>query len=374
MATDYYELLGVARDASDEELKRAYRRLARELHPDASGGDPASEAQFKEVTLAYETLRDPERRRQYDMFGPDGARGAGRTGAPGDIFGAGLGDLFDAFFGGSPFGGGAQQQAAPHRGEDVELTLDLRFEEAVFGVGRSTSLRGPVTCEACSGSGAAPGTSATRCPDCSGTGQLRRVRQSILGQVVTSSPCHRCRGLGTTVESPCPQCRGEGRRVEERAVTVEVPPGVDDGTTLRITGAGSAPIRGGIPGDLYVHLRVAPHERFQRSGSDLLADVHVASTQAALGAELSLATLDGDETIAVPAGTQSGKVVRIRGRGVPHVRGRGRGDLHVRIVVDTPTDLSKEQERLLREFARLRGEELANEDGGFLSRIRSSFG
>lgn len=378
MAESYYELLGVRPDATDDELKRAYRRLARELHPDANGGDAAAEARFKEVTVAYETLRDPERRRRYDLFGPDGSRhGAGA--GPGDAFVGGLGDLFDAFFGGgaSPFGGGAPRRSGPRRGEDAEAILDLRFEEAVFGAERTIDLRQPVACTTCAGSGAAAGTSPSSCPDCDGTGQVRRVRQSILGQVVTTTPCARCRGIGEIVTSPCPDCRGDGRRVEDRSVRVDVPAGVDDGTTLRITGAGPAPFRGGVPGDLYVHLRVAPDARFERSGADLVTVLHVAMTQAALGADIDLELLDGDsETITVPAGTQTGKVVRLRNRGVPHVRGRGRGDLLVQLVVDTPEQLSKEEEQLVRSLAELRGEKVATGDGGggLFHRLRSSLG
>ncbi len=366
MAEDLYELLGVARTASDDEIKRAYRKLARELHPDANGGDTESEARFKEVTVAYETLRDPERRRRYDMFGD---QPGGRQGSPGDTFGGGLGDLFESFFGGqSPFR--TARPSGPRRGDDVELLLDVRFEEAIFGATREVTFRGLVVCSECDGSGAAPGTHPTVCPDCGGQGQIQRVRQSILGQVVTTGVCPTCRGIGQIISSPCPVCRGEGRRTEEQHVTVAIPPGVDDATTLRVQGAGAAALRGGITGDLYVHLRVAPHERFERTGNDLVASFHVPLTQAALGAELAFETLDGTEQITVPAGTQTGKVIRLKGHGVPHVRGRGRGDLHVRLVVDTPSDLTREQEALLRELAALRGEDVAGEVGLF-GRLRS---
>jgi len=368
MATDYYELLGVRKDASEDELRRAYRRLARELHPDANPGDAEAEARFKEISLAYETLRDPERRRRYDMFGPDGARQGATTGTMGDMFGGGFSDIFESFFG-STFAN--QRQAGPRRGDDVEVVADLSFVDAVFGVERAVEFRGLSLCEDCEGTGAAPGTKPITCLECAGTGQVRRVRQSILGQVVQAMACQRCRGIGQVVESPCSSCRGEGRLVTDRTVTVEVPAGVDDGTTLRVTGQGAPAIRGGIAGDLYVHLKVKPHDRFERSGVDLLTTVHLSVAQAALGTDVEIETLDSEEQLNVPSGTQTGREVRLRGLGVPHVRGRGRGDLHVRFVVDTPTNLTKEQEDLLREFAISRGEEVTKH-GGLFSRHRSS--
>jgi molecular chaperone DnaJ len=369
MATDYYALLGVGRDATDDDIKRAYRRRARELHPDRTGGDSDAEARFKEVTKAYEVLRDPERRARYDRFG---AEGADAPAGAGEFFGGGLGDLFDAFFGGG--GGMAGRRTGPIRGSDAEVVLELDFREAVFGAARDVSVEEPVRCDTCEGSGARRGTTAIRCPDCGGSGELRRVRQSILGQVVTAVPCGRCRGAGETIPSPCPDCRGEGRRTEERTFSVEVPAGIDHGSTLRLTGRGPAGHRGGPAGDLYVHLSVRPDPRFARQGTDLHADLHVSMAQAALGATVPFETLEGVEQLVVPAGTQTGYVIRLRSRGVPHVRGRGRGDLHVRVVVDTPTALTKEQEELLRRLALERGEEVAPAGEGFMSRLRSAFG
>jgi molecular chaperone DnaJ len=369
---DFYELLEVAPNATDDEIKRAYRRLARELHPDANGGDPAAEERFKEVTMAYETLRDPERRRRYDMFGPEMARGAG-AGDPfgGASFGANLGDLFDSIFGSG--GRGPRGPSGPPRGNDLEVALAIDFDDAVFGAQRDVQVRAPVTCSTCDGSGARPGTTPVSCTQCAGTGEVRRVRQSILGQMVTASPCPRCGGMGQEIASPCPDCRGEGRRTEAREYTVDVPAGVDDGNTLRLTGRGAAGPRGGPPGDLYVHLRVQPHERFQRQGYDLLHVLHIPMSQAVLGVHLDYQTLDGDEDLVIPAGTQSGRIFRLRGRGVPHVNARGRGDLLVQVVVDTPADLSPEQEELVRRFATERGEEVAPPGKGFLSRVRSAF-
>jgi molecular chaperone DnaJ len=373
---DYYELLGVSRSASDDDIKRAYRRLARELHPDANPDDAEAHDRFKEVTLAYETLRDPERRRRYDMFGPEGAARSA-SGGGGDPFGAGfgVGDLFDAFFGGGAAGGAGfgGRQRGPLRGQDMELLIELDFESAVFGSRQEISLRAPVACTTCSASGAKPGTYPQQCTVCNGTGELRRVRQSLLGQVVTASPCPRCGGLGQEIVEPCPDCRGEGRRTEEKVYEVDVPAGVGDGTQLRLPSRGAAGPRGGPPGDLYLHIRVRPHPRFVRDGQDLVAEVRLSVAQAALGAHIAFETLDGVEDLVVPAGTQHGRVFALRGRGVPTANGRGKGDLLVRAVVETPTDLSKEEQDLLRRLAEIRGEDVAPADSGFLSRIRSAF-
>ncbi len=366
MPGDYYELLGVHRDANEDEIKRAYRKLARELHPDANGGDASAAERFKEVSVAYETLRDPERRRRYDLFG---AETPGAGGGPEDVFAGGLGDIFEAFFGQQ--GGQRSGRRGPGRGADAQAVVELAFEEAVFGGDTTVTVRVPTTCQDCAGSGARPGTTPVRCTSCGGSGEIRRVRQSILGQMVTASPCPTCHGLGEVVQSPCPACRGEGRVTEERSFTVEVPAGVDDGTTLRLTGRGAAGPRGGPPGDLYVHLRVRPHPVLRRNGADLHEQVHVGFAQAALGAEPTIQTLEGDETLRVPPGTQSGKVVRLRGRGVPHVQGRGRGDLLVEIVADTPTGLGERAEELLRAYAVEQGEQVLEPEGGLLHRLRS---
>jgi molecular chaperone DnaJ len=374
VATDYYELLGVSRSANEDELKKAYRALARELHPDATGGDAATEERFKEVTLAYETLRDPERRRRYDMFGPEGVRGSGAGGGGGGEpfgFSGNLGDIFDVFFGGGGGGFGGQGRPSARRGADAEIILDLTLHEAAFGGSKDITVTTPVTCTTCSGSGARAGTSPSSCPDCRGSGQVQRVRQSLLGQMVTATACSRCQGTGETVASPCPDCRGQGRRNEERTLSINVPAGVDNGATLRVAGSGGAALRGGPAGDLYVHLRVANDPRFDRSGNDLVATLHVSFAQAALGTEVDIETLDGTSHIEVPAGTQSGKIVRLGGLGVPKLRARGRGDLLVHVVVDTPTKLSKDEEGLVRQFAELRGEAVLPPEQGLFSRLRS---
>lgn len=379
---DFYEVLGVSKSASTDEIKKAYLRLARELHPDANPGDAEAEERFKLVNLAYETLRDPERRRQYDMFGPAGMRGTGGAGTAGDPFGGfggggmgGFGDIFDAFFGGGMGAAapGGRPRTGPRKGEDAEATVVIDFAEAVFGIHHELTVRLPQTCETCAGSGARPGTTPVTCGQCGGTGEIRRVRQSFLGQMVTASPCNRCGGTGEEINSPCADCRGEGRRREERTFVVDVPAGVDEGSTLRLPGRGAGGIKGGPPGDLYVHLRVRPHPSMTRRGFDLLSVVHVAMTQAALGATLSFETLDGDEELVIPGGTQSGREIRLRGRGVPHLQSRGRGDLIVTVIVDTPDELTKEQDELLRRLAELRGEEVAPHEAGLMSKLRGAF-
>jgi len=369
MARDHYEALGVSRQATADEIKRAYRRRARELHPDANPGDAAAETEFKEVSRAYEILSDPDRRQRYDMVGDEGD---GPTGG-GSPFGAGgLGDIFETFFGGGGFGGGGGPSGPPS-GPDIETTINLSFEEAVFGTQAPVNVRTAITCEDCEGSGAAPGAQPHTCPDCGGAGQVRRVRQSILGQMVTAGPCPRCNALGTIVDEPCPGCAGDGRVIREQTYTVEIPAGIEDGRAVRLTGRGAVGPRGGRPGDLYIHVRVRPHDRFERHGNDLLHDLHLSVAQAALGCHLDFETLDGIEDLVIERATQTGRLLRLRGRGVPYVEGRGRGDLVVRITVDTPDALSSEEEDLLRRFAALRGEEVAPADEGFFSRIRSAF-
>lgn len=368
---DFYELLGVGRGASADELKRAYRRLARELHPDANPGDAAAEERFKQVARAYEVLSDPEARARYDRFGEAGVGGAG--GAAGDNFtGAGFGDIFEAFFGGGGPFGSARGPAGPPRGQDLEVVAEVSFEEAVFGASVSTRVRTALRCVECGGSGASAGTEPVTCSECHGRGQVQRVRQSMLGQMVTSTVCGRCSGYGSVIVTPCPGCAAEGRIVTDHTYDVDVPAGVDTGTTLRLTGRGAVGPRGGSAGDLYVHLRVRPHEQFRRDGDDLVTDLEISYPQAALGASFTLATLDGDEVIVVPPGTQPGREFVLRQRGVPRLHGRGRGDLRVRAVVTVPTRLSEQETELLKALAAARGDEVLAEQGLF-ARIKSAF-
>jgi molecular chaperone DnaJ len=368
VASEFYDLLEVDPTATPEEIKRSYRRLARELHPDANPGDAEAEARFKEVSAAYEVLSDPTKRAQYDQFGDP-------RGQAGNPFGGGGGfqDIFDAFF--SQMGADPGRRSGPQRGADIETSVVVDLTEAAFGVAKDLSARIPVACEDCGATGAAPGTTPSPCGECQGTGEIRRVRQSLLGQMVTASPCVRCSGTGAIIATPCPRCHGDGRVTDERTLSVDVPAGVEDGTTLRLDGRGAAGPRGGPPGSLYVHLRVTPDPRFERNGDDLHTLVHVSAAQAAIGTELDVDTLEAPLVVAIEPGTQSGAVLRQRNLGVTHLRGRGRGDLFIHVQVDTPTDLSEREVELLTELAAIRGEHLAppEKHRGIVSKIRSAF-
>lgn len=365
---DYYDLLGVSRSASADEIKRAFRKLARELHPDRNPDDPEAEARFKEVAKAYETLSDPERRSHYDRFGevPPG-------GSPFD--GASFGDIFDAFFGNnSPFGGfggGTRGATGPRRGDDLEVVIDISFEDAVLGSEQPVEVRTHLPCEPCEATGQVDGSSVESCGTCGGAGQVRQVRRSILGQMVSTGICPQCGGAGEIIESPCPNCVGDGRVVDQCAYTVDVPAGVDTGATLRLAGKGAAGVRGAGFGDLYVRIRVLNHDRFERNGNDLLAELAVPMTIAALGGDIDFETLEGTETISVAAGTQTGKVFRLAGHGVPSLQNGRRGDIRAVAVVVVPERLTDEQEDLLRQFAAARGDEVS-ESKSLLSRIRSA--
>jgi len=372
---DLYELLEVERNASPDDIKKSYRRLARQYHPDANPGDAEAEARFKEVASAYEVLSDPGKRSQYDQYGEAGSFNFS------DPFGSGsggLGDLFDAFFGGNPFGaggagggGGRRGPSGPPRGQDIEASAVLEFADAAFGCEQEVAIRTAVPCDDCGSTGAQPGTGVETCSDCGGAGEVRTVRQTVLGQIVAAAPCRRCSGLGQVIPMPCAACSGNGRIVTDKVLKVDVPAGVDEGSTLRLSGQGPVGVRGGPPGDLFVRLHLRPDDRFERHGIDIVTTIPIGVPQAALGATISINTLDGPEDLTVAKGTQPGRQIRMRGRGVPRLGGRGRGDLIVVLDVVIPTDLDDEQEDLLRRLATLRGEEVAPAQEGFFSRLRS---
>lgn len=367
---DLYEILGVGHDASEEDIKRAYRRLARSHHPDA-GGDEAS---FKELTAAYEVLKNPQTRANYDRYGDPRGPAGGMGGDPFGGFGD-LNDLIDSFFGGFGGRGRGTTRSGRQPGRDALVDVSVTLEEASSGVRRDVDVTVLRTCDTCGGSGASPGTSRVPCTRCDGAGAVQQVTRSVFGQMLTSTVCPRCDGAGSMIERPCPECSGQGRRRLTEQVTVDVPPGVGDGTRLRLSERGEGGRHGARAGDLYVRVRVAPHDIFQRDGNDLHCEVDVPMVQAALGADLQLPTLDGDhESVRVPPGTQTGDVVTLRRRGMPRLSGGGaRGNLHVHFRVRTPTDATAEQEELLRRLAELRGEDVPAHGRGLFSRLKEAF-
>jgi molecular chaperone DnaJ len=368
---DYYGALGVPRDASADEIKKAYRKLARELHPDVNP-DPATQERFKEVTAAYEVLSDPNKRQMYDLGGDPLQPGGGGGNPFGSGASFGFGDIMDAFFGQGQARG---PRSRVQRGQDALIRLEISLADAAFGVTRELTLDTAVTCGRCRGEGAAPGSSPVTCDICNGRGEIQSVQRSFLGQVMTSRPCNQCRGFGTVIPSPCPECSGEGRVRSRRTLKVKIPAGVDTGTRIQLSGEGEVGPGGGPPGDLYVEIIEVEHPVFTRRGDDLHRTLTVPMTAAALGTSVEIETLDGPHQLKIRPGTQSGHVEQISARGVPHLRGSGRGHLYVHIEVQTPTRLDEEQKRLLRELAGLRDEEqiedtTGGESEGFLSKFR----
>jgi molecular chaperone DnaJ len=364
---DYYDVLGVARDADEGSIKRAYRQLARKYHPDVAKDKVAAETHFKEINEAYEVLSDAQKRANYDRFGHAGVNGEGG----GFGFGAeGFGDIFDMFFGAAR-GGQQPRRNGPARGSDLRYDVEITLEEAYSGTTREITFRHLATCATCRGTGAEPGTLVVPCDRCGGGGIQRQVRQTPLGQFVTQTTCTKCGGDGQIVQTPCSTCRGRGRVEQEKTLQVRIPPGVDDGSRIRITGSGEAGMRGGADGDLYVYLSIARHHLFRRDGLDVLIDVPIAFPQAALGGELFVASLDGELPLHLTPGTQSGSVYRLRGRGMPSVRGGAKGDQLVTVHVVVPTKLGKRERELLEEYARAGGDQI--EEKSFFDRVKDAF-
>ncbi len=352
--SNYYEVLGVSRDASPEEIKRAYRKKARQLHPDVAG--PGHEEEFKEVSTAYEVLSDADKRQMYDLGGEDAVRGGAGFGGgfPGADFGD-LGGIFQSFFGGGAASRGPASRA--RRGQDSLVAVDVELSDVAFGATRTIPIDTYVTCTACEGSCCAPGTEPVTCSQCNGVGNVQRMTRTLLGQVMTSSPCPGCQGYGTVIVTPCKDCSGEGRTRARQDLEVSIPAGVSTGTRIRMSGRGEAGPAGGPNGDLYLEIHEKPHEFLERDGDDLYTELRVPMTAAALGAVFPLQTLDGEQNVTVKAGSQPGDEVVLDGLGVGRLRRKGRGDLHVSIVVETPTRLDDRQRELLAELARLRGED-----------------
>lgn len=383
MGSDYYEVLGVPRDADSDQIKKAYRKLAMRYHPDRND-EPDAEARFKEVTQAYEVLRDPEKRRLYDRYGEEGVRRRAGAGASAGGFGGfGFADAFEVFmreFGGAGFsemfgGARASRGRGPRRGSSLRVTVRLTLEEAALGTERTLRLKILDRCDRCGGGGAEPGTTPVRCPACGGAGQVRHVQRSMLGQFVSVRPCPECEGEGRVVQNPCTQCRGEGRVRKERRIKVEIPAGISSDDYLRLREKGNVGPNGGPRGDVVVQVEVEPDERFERRGDDLFLDQPVTFSQAALGDRITVPTIDGTAELELPPGIQSGELVRLRGKGMPRLRQSGRGDQMVRVLVWTPTELTGEQRRLLEELRERESKPPRpnRKEPGFWERVKSAF-
>ena len=376
---DYYEVLGVQKGASEEEIKKAYKKMARKYHPDLNPGDKDAEEKFKEVNEAYEVLSDSEKKARYDQFGFAGVDpnfGAGAGGWGGGAGGAGfdfgdLGDIFGSFFGGG-FGGGQARRNpnAPQRGESIRMNLTISFEEAAFGCEKELELDRYESCETCHGSGAAPGTSPETCPDCGGSGVVQTRRQTPMGVFASTAPCSRCGGRGKIIKEPCKDCRGSGMVRRRRKIQASVPAGIDNGQTISIRGQGHAGKNGGPAGDLLVTITVRPHELFRREGTSVLCEAPITFPQAVLGAELEIPTIDGKVKYDIPEGTQSGTTFRLKGKGIPALNGRGRGDQYVTVYIETPRNLNREQKEALKKFAEAVGENNYEERKSFFRKFK----
>jgi molecular chaperone DnaJ len=366
---DYYEILGLQKGASDDDIKKAFRKLAIKYHPDKNQGDKEAEERFKEINEAYQVLTDPQKKAQYDQYGTTDFSGGFDGGFDFSDMG-GFGDIFDTFFGGFGGGGSRRRRNGPERGADIEYSINLTFEEAVFGTEKEVTVTRHENCETCNGSGAKPGTSPKTCDKCGGTGQVRTQRNTPLGSFVSMSTCDKCGGKGNVIENPCSTCHGSGKQRKQRKIKVNIPAGVDTGNIIPLRGQGEHGANGGPAGDLYINIRVASHPTFKRKGYDIYIDTHISFGKATLGTELKVPTVDGDVKYTIPSGTQSGTVFRLKGKGVPRVNSSGRGDQYVNVIVDTPKSLTDKQKEALMGFMEACGETV--EDGkksGFMGKI-----
>src|SRR5512133_3742065 len=366
---DYYEILGIERNAGNDEIKAAFRKLARQYHPDVNKEDGAEE-KFKEINEAYGVLSDSEKRARYDRFGKEGL---GNTGGFRD-YTVDFSDIFEELFGGFGFSSGRRSRNSPRRGRDLQMQVTLTFEEAVFGVEKEIEFQRDETCSRCNGSGAEPGTTPTRCTTCNGQGEVRQVRQTFLGQMVQSATCPTCNGRGEIISSPCSTCRGSGLERKTVRKNVQIPAGVDGGTQIRLAGEGGPGMSGDPNGSLFLVLDVQPHKFFKRRENDILLNLDINVAQAALGADIEVPTLDGDEKLKIPPGTQSGKVFHIKSKGVPHLRRSGRGDQLVIVNVAVPTKLTKEQRELFEKLAESLGTTVKPQEKGFLDWLNEALG
>lgn len=375
---DYYEILGLQKGASDEDIKKAFRKLALQYHPDRNPGNKEAEEKFKEINEAYQVLSDPQKKSQYDQFGTTDFSGGGfdasNFGGGFDFsdFG-GFGDIFDSFFGGSGSGSSRKRRNGPERGSDLEYNINLSFNEAIFGVEKEVAINRSEKCEVCGGTGAKHGSHPKTCDKCGGTGQIRTQRSTPLGSFVSMSTCDKCGGKGTVISDPCSSCGGTGKVRKQRRIKVKIPAGVDTGNILPLRGQGDQGGNGGPSGDLYINIRVAAHEIFKRKDFDIYIDSHISFAKAAVGTEIKVPTVDGDVKYEIPSGTQPNTVFRLRGKGVPKVNGHGRGDQYVNIVVDIPKNLNQKQKDALFTYMEASGEIDESSKKSFMDKIKGSF-
>lgn len=381
---DYYEVLGVSRNATEDEIKKAYRQLAKKYHPDMNQGNKEAEAKFKEVNEAYEVLSDKDKKAKYDQFGHAGVDPNGFGGAGGG-FGGGfggfeggfgdLGDIFDMFFGGSGFGSSAsKRKAGPEKGADLKYELEIDFEEAAFGVKKDIQITRNETCTDCHGSGAKAGSGIETCKACGGTGEIRYTQTTVFGRVVNVRPCEHCHGEGKIIKDPCPTCSGRGIVRKSRKIKLDIPAGVDTGSVMPLRGEGEPGAKGGPNGDLYIYLRVKPHKLFKREGTNLYCEIPISFVQAALGDEINVPTLDGDAKYVIPEGTQTGTTFKLKGKGIPSLRSNLRGDLYFTVKVSVPKKLTEQQKEILRSFAEASGEHTGGQGKSFFDKVKDAFG
>lgn len=377
---DYYEVLGVNKESSEAEIKKAYRKLAKQYHPDVNQGDHTAEAKFKEVNEAYEVLSDANKRSRYDQFGhagtdPNfgGGYGGGFSGGFGDFDFGNVGDIFESFFGG---GGGksSRNRRGPQKGADLKYAMEITFEEAAFGVERDVTINRMEVCSTCKGSGSKDGKEATTCKHCNGTGQVQFKQNTPFGQFVNVKTCDVCGGEGKIITDPCSTCSGKGRVRKAVKLKVKVPAGIDNGQSISLRGEGEPGIKGGPAGDLFLSIRVKPHSLFQRQGNDIICEMPITFVQAALGADIDIPTLDGRIRHTVPEGTQTGSIFKVKGKGIPFIRGNGRGDLYIKVNVEVPTKLNDKQKDALREFADMSGDEVHAQRKNFFDKMKDALG
>lgn len=388
MATkrDYYEVLGINKSASEEEIKKAYRKLAKKYHPDMNQGDKGAESKFKELNEAYEVLSDKDKKTRYDQFGhagvdPNGFGGAGGFGGTGGFSGfggsGGFEDIFDIFFGGAGGGfgssGGTRRRSGPQKGADLKYELEIEFEEAAFGVKKDVHVTRNETCNDCKGTGAKAGSSVETCKACGGSGEIRYTQSTVFGRVVNVKPCSECQGEGKVIKEPCPQCKGRGNIRKSRKITIDIPAGVDTGSVMPLRGEGEPGLKGGSNGDLYIYLRVKPHKLFKREGINLYCEMLISFTQAALGDEIDVPTLEGNMKYSIPEGTQTGTTFRIKNKGIPSLKNKMKGDLYFTVKISVPKKLTDHQKELLRQYAEISGDNIEDQGKSFFDKVKDKF-